>query len=100
MGSGGFPGRRAARADLAAVHGTFLVGVRGRLFAIYSDYQVAEEALDYMAVGSGEDIALGALYATADLGLSPRARMRIALKAAARFKPGVNGPFVYASTPE
>ena len=80
--------------------GTFLVGVRGRLFAIYSDYQVAEEALDYMAVGSGEDIALGALYATADLGLSPRARMRIALKAAARFKTGVHEPFVYASTPE
>jgi len=94
--AGGF----AAKSNEVEAGGTFLVGVRGRLFAIYSDYQVAEEALDYMAVGSGEDIALGALYATADLGLSPRARMRIALKAAARFKTGVHEPFVYASTPE
>lgn len=51
-----------------------------------------------MAVGSGEDVALGALYATAGTGMKPKARLRLALEAAERFKVGVHRPFVYAST--
>lgn len=74
--------------------GTFLVGVRGRLYAIYDDYQVARAADGFAAVGCGDDIALGALFATAGTGLKPRRRVISALRAAERFSAGVRGPFV------
>jgi len=74
--------------------GTFLVGVRGRLFTIYGDYQVASAADGFAAVGCGDQIALGALYATAATRMKPRARLLVALRAAERFSAGVRGPFV------
>jgi ATP-dependent protease HslVU (ClpYQ) peptidase subunit len=77
--------------------GTFLVGVRGQLFAVYDDYQVGSAADGFAAVGCGDQIALGALYATQDSGLKPRKRIRIALQAAERFSAGVRGPFVCMS---
>ena len=74
--------------------GTFLVGVRGQLYAVYDDYQVARAADGFAAVGCGDQIALGALFATADTGLSPRRRVISALAAAERFSAGVRGPFL------
>jgi ATP-dependent protease HslVU (ClpYQ) peptidase subunit len=74
--------------------GTFLVGVRGRLYTIYDDYQVAQAADGFAAVGCGDQIALGALYATAATGMKPRARVKVALRAAERFSAGVRGPFI------
>jgi len=78
--------------------GTFLVGLQGKLFAVYDDYQVATAADGFAAVGCGDQIALGALYATADVDLKPRQRIRIALRAAERFSTDVRGPFVCLST--
>ncbi|HEY3010102.1 MAG TPA: hypothetical protein VGJ63_18860 [Micromonosporaceae bacterium] len=77
--------------------GTFLVGVRGQLFTVYDDYQVGRAADGYAAVGCGDQVALGALYATADTGLKPRRRVKLALAAAERFSAGVRGPFVCLS---
>jgi hypothetical protein len=77
--------------------GTFLVGVRGRLFAVYDDYQVAQAADGFAAVGCGDDVALGALYATANTGIGPRKRIKLALRAAERFNAAVRGPFVCLS---
>jgi ATP-dependent protease HslVU (ClpYQ) peptidase subunit len=74
--------------------GTFLVGVRGQLFAVHDDYQVAKAADGFAAVGCGDQIALGALYATAGTALGPRRRVKKALAAAERFSAGVRGPFV------
>jgi ATP-dependent protease HslVU (ClpYQ) peptidase subunit len=74
--------------------GTFLVGVRGRLFTVYDDYQVAQTADGYAAVGSGDDSALGALFATAHTELGPRKRVLLALAAAERFSAGVRAPFI------
>lgn len=74
--------------------GTFLVGVRGQLFAVHDDYQVARAADGFAAVGCGDQIALGAMYATADAGMGPRRRVRTALAAAERFSAGVRAPFV------
>ncbi|WP_326677681.1 hypothetical protein [Streptomyces sp. NBC_01237] len=78
--------------------GDFLVGVAGRLFTIHSDYQVGEPADDYAAVGCGDELALGALHATASLDLSPRHRLTAALAAADHHSAGVAGPYIYAST--
>lgn len=77
--------------------GTFLVGVRGRLFTICGDYQVAESADGFAAVGCGREICLGALHATRE-NILPRQRLRIALEAAERFNAGVRGPFAFASS--
>lgn len=77
--------------------GTFLVGIRGRLFTVFGDYQVAEPDDGYTSVGCGEDYALGALY-TAKRSLSPTARIRAALRAAAYFSGGVQEPFQIVST--
>lgn len=72
--------------------GTFLVGYKGRLFSIHDDYQVAEALCGYDAVGCGEDIALGSLYATEDM-VDGKARVSRALHAAEAHSAGVRGPF-------
>ncbi|WP_381797272.1 hypothetical protein [Streptomyces niveus] len=79
--------------------GTFLVGIAGRLFTVDSDYQVAESADGYAAAGCGDELALGALHATAALDVKPRQRLTAALTAAAHHSAGVRGPFTYATTP-
>ena len=71
--------------------GTFLVGVRGRLYEIEDDFQVARPSTGYEAVGCGGDIAIGALYATPKM--AAERRVRTALEAAERNSAGVRGPF-------
>ncbi|GAA3785553.1 hypothetical protein GCM10022403_020400 [Streptomyces coacervatus] len=78
--------------------GTFLVGIHGRLFAIHGDYQVAEPADAYAAVGCGDEYALGALHATADLGMRPRKRLGAALRAADHHSGAVAAPYTYVKT--
>lgn len=73
--------------------GTFLVGHKGRLFHIESDYQVGESVNGYDACGCGMDIALGVLFATK--GKRPRRRMEMALEAAAYHSAGVVQPFTF-----
>lgn len=71
--------------------GGFLVGYRGRLFLICEDFQVGEASDGYDAVGSGEQIARGALFATN--GKDPVKRVDLALRAAEAHNAGVRGPF-------
>jgi ATP-dependent protease HslVU (ClpYQ) peptidase subunit len=73
--------------------GTFLVAYRGRLFSIQDDYQVAEAADGMDACGCGQDVARGALYATAGAE-SGCARMQRVLAIAERCSAGVRQPFV------
>lgn len=73
--------------------GVFVVGVRGRLFEVWSDYQVCARADSYAATGCGEPYILGALHATEGLGWEPEKRILTALEAAERFSTGVAGPF-------
>ncbi|MPN11795.1 hypothetical protein SDC9_159103 [bioreactor metagenome] len=72
--------------------GCFLVGVRGRIFKIESDYQVGESVYPYDAVGCGEKLALGALFIPQDI--EPYKRIMLALQAAEQFSAGVRGPFI------
>lgn len=72
--------------------GSFLVGVRGAtLYRVDSDFQVGRSLDRYQAIGSGDEIALGALHATRDL--PPEQRVTLALEAAAHHSAGVSGPF-------
>lgn len=81
-----------ARTDNGAeVAGEFLVGYRGRIFRVCSDYQVGENVEPFDAVGCGAELALGALHATRDK--PPAARVGAALEAAEAFSAGVRRPF-------
>lgn len=71
--------------------GTFLVGREGRLFEIGCDYQVGESVRPFNAVGCGQSYALGSFYSTE--GMEPRARVEMALRAAAAHSGGVSPPF-------
>lgn len=76
--------------------GQFLVGLRGRIFCVESDFGVGEYMQDYAACGCGMMCAEGALYAAALL--PPLDRLRVALNAAAKHTEGVRAPFNYIQT--
>ena len=75
-----------------------LVGVRGRLFEMQSDFQMGELETNYNAIGSGSPEALGSLFSTRDWE-DPLARLTEALTASTYFNPGVRHPFFYVQTP-
>lgn len=72
--------------------GTFLVGIRGRLFVIEDDFQVGESHDGYLSVGCGSKYALGSLYETRHQ--PPMERIEKALNAAEHFSGGVAKPFI------
>lgn len=74
---------------------SFLVGVRGRLFTIDSEFSVHEWTTDYSSVGCGEDFAMGALFATSSTTLEPKERLRLALEAAEAGSGFVQRPFSF-----
>lgn len=73
--------------------GSFLIGYKNRLFRIDSDYQVAENYINYQSVGCGEDFAKGAYHALNDYDIKTEEKILLSLKAAAKFSTGVEGPF-------
>ena len=85
--------------------GDFIVGVRGRLFIVEDDYQVSEPLDGWAAVGSGTQIARGALFAIQKIDhlivtreLEPCELLVVALEAAAHCSAYVRGPFHCLST--
>jgi hypothetical protein len=88
-------GGYAKKKDEREHGGTFLVGARGRLFCVEDNYQVWETQNGYHAIGSGDDLALGVLYASQQIeALLPEQRIRLALEAAAFHNATVRPPFL------
>lgn len=81
--------------DIESSLAQFLIGYRGRLFTIDTDFQVGETHCGYDAIGSGASVAIGALYATRNSTEDPPTRLIAALEAAETHSRGVGGPFVY-----
>lgn len=73
--------------------GTFLVGYKGLLYKICSDYQVGRPRLGFDACGCGNELALGAMYALRKIKMTPELRVRRALESAAKFSAGCGAPF-------
>lgn len=71
--------------------GQFLVGYRGHLYSIESDYQVNEAAEGFDACGAGAEYALGAMQALERR--PPEDRIRAALEISAQFSGAVLAPF-------
>jgi ATP-dependent protease HslVU (ClpYQ) peptidase subunit len=63
-----------------------MVGYRGRLYTVYGDFQIGRFVDAFTSIGSGDQYALGAMSVLE--GMSPKKRIKKALKAAARFQPG------------
>lgn len=78
-----------------------LVAWRHRLWAVAADFYVAEVE-HYAAIGSGEDVALGALHACSQFVLPGNGvvAVRVALEAAAAHTAYVRPPFFITSTRE
>lgn len=74
----------------------FLIGCRGQLFWLDSDFSIDRCQDGYFADGSGRQPAMGALYATKK-GMAPRQRILMALHAAEKYTPFVRGPFTVLS---
>jgi ATP-dependent protease HslVU (ClpYQ) peptidase subunit len=86
-------GGYAQRKNEVEAGGTFLVATADTLFCIQSDYQVARQRMGFDAIGSGEEVALGSLHATADRNITPKRRALMALQAATDLTAFVQGPF-------
>ena len=71
--------------------GFFLVGYRGKAYKIADDFQITRMANGFVAVGSGESYALGALAAMKID--DPEKAVRLALEVAETFSNGVHSPF-------
>lgn len=84
---GGF----ATTHDGAESGGEFLIGYRGHLYVVHSDYQISDPADQFAAVGCGDNYALGSLLNSIG---KPEQRIREALETAAHFSAGVSAPFV------
>jgi ATP-dependent protease HslVU (ClpYQ) peptidase subunit len=70
----------------------FLIGFKGRLYDILSDFQLNETYGDYNSIGSGSMMALGSFY-TSKRFKTPEKRVLAALKAAAKFSFAVGPPY-------
>jgi ATP-dependent protease HslVU (ClpYQ) peptidase subunit len=81
--------------------GTFLLGLRGKLYEVDSDYQVGAPGEPYGACGAGRPYALGALHTmmALDRPLHAKDRVRYALDAAAYHSAFVRAPYIILKAP-
>lgn len=73
-------------------HGAMLIGYRGHLYQMESNFQLVESAHGFDATGSGGEAALGSLRSTKKIG-DPRKRLLEALEVSAEHNAGVSAPF-------
>jgi len=76
-----------------SMDGEFIVGVRNKIFSVDSDFQVGGYE-NYMAIGSGNHLCLGACKLAWDAGYPAEEAIREALEAASFFGMGVDKPFI------
>jgi ATP-dependent protease HslVU (ClpYQ) peptidase subunit len=71
-------------------HGALLIAFQGRLFEVEGNFQLIEARVNFAAVGSGAEPALGSLRSSKG---KPRERLFEALKVSAENNAGVAPPF-------
>jgi len=79
--------------------GQFLIGIRGEVFSIETDFSVLRNIDGFSAIGCGAPYALGALRIMnlhGEIAGNPMLAVNQALEIAAYFSNGVSGPFVFA----
>lgn len=83
-----------------AQNNNLILGYRGNLYEIQTDYQVVQTYEPFMATGCGEKSALGALYILDMMDLPPEEKVELALKASAASCAGVCGPYTILTSKE
>lgn len=83
--------------DAESFEGRILIGCKGRLIYIDSDYQVAEPITNFHAIGCADETARGAMYVSQDK--LPKERILKALEAAEYFSAAVRRPFLIMTSP-
>ena len=79
--------------DNQASGGTLIMAWGAELYSIHDDFQYANVAREYTAVGCGYHTALGSLYTTHGHDMTAKLRVKIALEAAAAHSGAVCAPF-------
>lgn len=79
--------------DREAAYQLLVKTTNNRIFSVYSPLDI-NEILSYYASGNGMDLALGALYALEGSKMKAENRVKIALRAAAKFNTSVGGPYL------
>ena len=77
--------------------GNFLVAYKDNLWEIQNDFSVLNRR-PYSAVGSGEQVAIGSLYTTEKMKLTPKQKITFALEAACKHVVSVRGPYTILNT--
>lgn len=77
-----------------------LIALDGSIFSIHGELEYVEYNAGYAAIGSGRDLALGALYYMSKYSpaLHPLTKIREAIEAASKFDYGVGGDIRTLST--
>lgn len=75
--------------------GIFLVGYRGKLYRVSSDFQIMRYSHGYYAVGAGEEYALGSMFSSKIK--NPKDKLTHALETASNFCGAVVPPFIVIS---
>lgn len=73
-----------------------LIGYKGNIYRLESDFNIGINKECYDVIGSGEDIATGALFILAkDKKLKPKQKIKLALDASSRYVSSVGGTYTY-----
>jgi ATP-dependent protease HslVU (ClpYQ) peptidase subunit len=99
-GAIGEAGRLMKKDDVESTRASMLIGYRGNLYRIGSEFSVLRRAQEYEAVGAGEDYALGALFAGKKNRDGVKKILTTALMAASQHSAVVSPPFVFISKRE
>lgn len=76
--------------------GSFIVGIKGYLYRIGSDFQVQRYVDGIAAIGCGDEYAYGAMRALKNL--KPEERIKESLEIAAYYSAGIIAPFTILKT--
>jgi hypothetical protein len=78
--------------------GNILLAIEGELFTIGKEFHVCNTADAYESIGKASEVAIGSLHTTAWLGLPPKGRLYLALKATEHHTCVVAPPFTYITS--
>jgi len=79
--------------DGEALSYTFIIGRKGKIFQIHSDFSVSVLGDGYDACGSGDQLAMAALEGMKGLSLTPEEKISRALQIVSKFTANVGPPF-------
>ena len=82
----------------ASIDAAFLIGAKGQLFEFQTDYSMIAVGTPFHAIGSGRDVAMGALDVLNKTKKAPETILKDALNTAEKYNAFIRRPFVFVNT--